>query len=479
MTGLRRLRSVARADFRRSVGVYVTPDRVHVVRMRRSLTRFALLRVESVELDRKPESGLQGSSLAEAIQALLPSFGPANTPVYVCFAPEFAIECQVSLPQVARDNLEQVLEYEFERLIPFRRDEIYYDFVSGGVTGDKISVSLFAVPKTALDPVLDTLTSFGFGPVGVETAATSLLNYLLFCNGREPGVDVIVAAQGGALVLDGLRSTSRGWSANSEILYTQRMPDSPWSRGLGKEVLRGLIDESPRFYNWGQVGEILFDDDDSMVAPRDLLELGRNRILMPATVTDESLPAIGACLRGLRESALPVNLLPGSRESVKTKTLSGFNAFLGVLLLVGLVAWGGSYAVKDELRLRQLEAELAQIQPAVRSLQNKEEELNRLTAQFVMLSELGATRGEVIKILDELSRTVPVDAYLSSMRYRDGTVELRGSAVNSSNLVPLLEASGLFEEVGFNAPSTRRGGDNRETFSLTAKIEGRVQPGDS
>jgi len=68
---------------------------------------------------------------------------------------------------------------------------------------------------------------------------------------------------------------------------------------------------------------------------------------------------------------------------------------------------------------------------------------------------------------------------LSSIRYRDGTVELRGSAVNSSNLVPLLEASGLFEEVGFNAPSTRRGGDNRETFSLTAKIEGRVQPGDS
>lgn len=477
--GLRRLRSVARADFRRSVGVYVTPDRVHVVRMRRSLSRFTLLQSESVVTGRKLDSAAQGGPLAEAIQALLPSFGPANTAVYVCFAPEVAIECQVSLPQVAGDNLEQVLEYEFERLVPFRRDEIYYDFVRGAVKGDKISVSLFAVPKSVLEPVLETLTSFGFAPVGVETAATSLFNYLLFCNGGEPGVEVIVAAQGDALVLDGLRNTTGGWSPKSEILYTHRIPDSSWSRGLGKEMLRGLVDESPRFYSWGRIGEILIDQDDPTVSPKDLLELGRNRILMPSSVTDEFLPAIGSCLRGLRESALPVNLLPGSREKTKTKALSGFNAFLAVLLFVGLVLWGGSYAVKDELRLRQLESKLAQIQPAVRSLQNKEEELNGLTARFATLSELGASRGEVIKVLDELSRTVPTDAYLSSMRYRDGTVELRGSAVNSSNLVPLLEASGLFEEVGFNAPSTRRGGNNRETFSLTAKIEGHVEPGDS
>jgi len=417
--------------------------------------------------------------LDEAIQAALSSFGPKNTPVYVCFAPEIAIEHQVLLPEAARDNLDQVLAYELERLIPFRRDEIYYDFVPGGVKDDKISVSLFALPKTALTPLLDALASFGFGPVGVETAATSLFNYLLFCNGGKPGVDVIMGTQGDALVLDGLRTTSRGWSARSEILFTHRMPDTSWSRGLGKEMLRGLIDESPRLYSWGRVEELPADDGNPMVSPQELLELGRRRILMLSSATDQCLPAIGACLRGLRESALPVNLLPGSRERAEARTLTGFNAFLAVLLLAGLVLWGGSHAVKDEIRLRQLEAELAQIQPTVKSLQNQEEQLDRLTAQLVKLAELGTNRGEAIKVLDELSRTIPTDAYVTSMRYRDGTVELRGSAVNSSNLVPLLEASGLFKEVGFNAPSTRRGGDNRETFSLTAKIERRGQLGDS
>jgi hypothetical protein len=37
-------------------------------------------------------------------------------------------------------------------------------------------------------------------------------------------------------------------------------------------------------------------------------------------------------------------------------------------------------------------------------------------------------------------------------------------------LIPLLERSPLFENVGFNAPSNR-GRDNRETFSLKADIE--------
>jgi Tfp pilus assembly protein PilN len=65
---------------------------------------------------------------------------------------------------------------------------------------------------------------------------------------------------------------------------------------------------------------------------------------------------------------------------------------------------------------------------------------------------------------------VPNSAYLSNLRYRDGTVELQGNAENASNLVPILERSPLFKNVGFNAPSNR-GRDNRETFSLKAEME--------
>lgn len=478
MTGVRRLRGIARADFLRSVGVYVTRHRVYMARMRRSLFRISLLQAESIPLEDKQGEVPQGEHVVGAIRALLPLLGPKNVPVYICFAPELVVECQVLLPEAARDDIERVLEYELERLIPFRRDEIYYDYVAAGATAGKISISLFAVPKTLLDPVRDALTSGGFEPAGAESVATSLFNYLLFCNRHAPGADVIMGVQDDALVVDGLR-TAKGWSTSSEILYTHRMPNSSWSRGLGKEMLQGLIDESPRFYGWGSVGDILAGNDNPKIQSKDLLELGRSRILMPASVTEEYVPAIGACLRGLRESALRVNFMPGAKDNVEAKASFGLNAFLAAVLLIGLVLWAGSYAIKDEIHLQQLESEMSRIQPLVKALEAKEQELKRLKAQFAKLSELGANRGEVIRILDELSRTIPAEAYLSNLRYRDNTVELRGSAVNSSNLIPLLEASGLFEKVGFNAPSTRRGGDNRESFSLTANIEGHRQSGGS
>jgi hypothetical protein len=49
-------------------------------------------------------------------------------------------------------------------------------------------------------------------------------------------------------------------------------------------------------------------------------------------------------------------------------------------------------------------------------------------------------------------------------------LEIQGSAENASAMIPVLERSALFENVGFNAPSNR-GRDNRETFSLKADIE--------
>ena len=52
----------------------------------------------------------------------------------------------------------------------------------------------------------------------------------------------------------------------------------------------------------------------------------------------------------------------------------------------------------------------------------------------------------------------------------DEVDQIQGNAESASALIPLLERSPLFENVGFNAPSNR-GRDNRETFSLKAELE--------
>jgi general secretion pathway protein L len=140
------------------------------------------------------------------------------------------------------------------------------------------------------------------------------------------------------------------------------------------------------------------------------------------------------------------------------------------LLLISAVAWGVSYPVKDEIRLRQLQKENQKLTPSVEALRREETELQRARKEVSFFADFDQRKGEVLRVLDELSKTVPTNAYLSNLRYRGGNLEIQGSAENASALIPILERSPVFENVGFNAPSNR-GRDNRETFSLKGDIE--------
>jgi general secretion pathway protein L len=147
------------------------------------------------------------------------------------------------------------------------------------------------------------------------------------------------------------------------------------------------------------------------------------------------------------------------------------NAALVFLVVLAVLAWGATYPIKDELRLRQLQKENQKLEPAVNALRREEDQLQRARKEESFFAQFDQRRGEVLRVLDELSKIVPTNAYLSNLRYKvPGSLEMQGSAENASALIPLLERSPVFENVGFNAPSNR-GRDNRETFSLKADLE--------
>jgi Tfp pilus assembly protein PilN len=183
------------------------------------------------------------------------------------------------------------------------------------------------------------------------------------------------------------------------------------------------------------------------------------------------LPAVGAALRGVREASFSANLLRHEgNDRERSMGLSLLNLLLLGLLFVALTAWGVSYPIKDELRLRQLQNENRKLEPAVSALQREESQLEQLRKQTRLITELEQRRGETLRVLDELSKIVPNSVYFSNLRYRAGSLEVQGNAENASTLIPLLERSPVFENVAFNAPSNR-GRDNRETFSLKADLE--------
>jgi Tfp pilus assembly protein PilN len=498
-TALHWLRNVSRADFVRSLGLYVMRDRLVLVRLRKNFLNLTLVAEETRELPLvesrqaiseltgwvaddvreialKAESDSHGRALREAIISLLPQFNAGRDSLYICVPQEQVIVQHIYFPAAAEANLQQALEYEIERQLPFRRDEIFYDYLPTGKVGDKIGLYLFAIPKKNLAGILDTLQSIGIKPKGVETTATAIANYLLFCKGELADSAAVVGGDDQSWEMIGLQTVPNGFKATHRMLFSHWLPQAVWAQGAAREFLQQCTEGVPNLYAWGEADKLLGTADGEAIAYENLVAVGRQRLDGKAIAGATTLPAIGAALRGVREAPLEANLLRSQESGMRrTRALSVVNLMLAGILLLTLAAWAVSYPIRDELRLRQLQSENQKLAPALAALRQQEAELQKAMKELNFLSSLEQRKGDVLRILDELSKIVPGNAYLSNLRFRDRILEIQGNAENASALIPVLERSPLFENVGFNAPSNR-GRDNRETFSLKAEIE-KPKPG--
>jgi Tfp pilus assembly protein PilN len=500
MTAYRQLSELSRADFLTSVGLYVMSDRVFMVRLRKSFLNVTMVGCQERGIlegdERKAISELTGwvaedvreialkadgdsreRALREAFVSLLPHINTLRDQIFVCVPQDQAMVQQVFLPLVARENLQQVLDYEIERQLPFKREEVYYDFLPAGQKGDKLCVYVFAIPKRSLDGVLNLLESLGIKPNGVETTVTALANYLLFAGQMNSSGAAVVAEHPNYWEMIGVEVKSNGWQPSAELLFTHRFPKAEWAHGAGRELLGECSRQVPKLFCCGDLAAFNGLAADRAVDAEDLTTLGNPRLKgFDARSEPDVIPALGAALRGVREGSFRANFLRhenGDAEAGKDAPL--LNKLLSVVLVIVLLAWGASFPIKDELRLRQLEAENRKLAPAIDALRRQEEQLERLRKEAAILNQIDQRRGEVLRVMDELSKVVPASAYLSNLRYRAGVLEVQGNAENASALIPVLERSPVFENVAFNAPSNR-GRDNRETFSLKADIEKPKEP---
>jgi Tfp pilus assembly protein PilN len=469
-------------------------DRIVLVRLRKNLVNVSLVEQESRDLPlsetRQAISELTGwiaedvreialkaehdsreRALRQAILSLLPHFSARRDSFFVCVPQDQAIVQPIFLPQAAEANLKQVLEYEIERQLPFGRDEIFYDYLPVGKRGDKIGVYLFAIPKKSLVGLLEVLGSFGIVPDGIETTATALANYLLFCKKEVTGPAAIIGGDNATCEVVGIQTRTAGWTQAPELLFAHRLPDSEWSEGLAKELITEALRQTPKIYGWGDAAAVLRSVKEEIPPYEDLSTFATQSLGTGSKLSDPAtIPAVGAALRGIREAPFEVNFLSGGSARRAARSSSLLNTVLIVLVGLALLGWGISYPVKDELRLRQLQKENQRLEPSVQALRREEGQLQSVRQEVQFLADINSRQGEVLRVLDELSKVVPANAYLSNFRYRNGLLEVQGSAENASTLIPLLEKSALFENVGFNAPSNR-GRDNRETFSLKAELE--------
>ncbi|MGN6731527.1 MAG: type II secretion system protein GspL, partial [Candidatus Binatia bacterium] len=327
MIALRNLQQISRADFLTGVGLYLLSDRLVMARLRKNLLQVSILEQEVRELpetdNRQAISELTGwvaedvreialkaasdsreRALRQAVVSLLPHLNPARDAVYLCLPPEKVVVQEVLLPLAAQENITQVLEYELERQLPFKRDDIYYDFIPVGKKGERFSVYLFALPKKNVDTVLNLLESLDIKVAGVETTITALANYLLFSDGSNVGAVGIVTARPRHWEMIAFKTRSDAWQPDTQLLFCNQMPGDDWAQATGKELLQENMSLIPRVFRCGDLSGLNGLAHEHLAGAEDLAALGSLRLKgMTAPLEAETLPAIGAALRGVREAS--------------------------------------------------------------------------------------------------------------------------------------------------------------------------------
>jgi general secretion pathway protein L len=166
-----------------------------------------------------------------------------------------------------------------------------------------------------------------------------------------------------------------------------------------------------------------------------------------------------------------LNLLPkAQRSSVgQQRQRSLRNRILVAVVLLALLAGFPLYERSE--RVARLEAALEQPRSQAQRAQQVRAEIDALAEGRQFLGRKKAAQVPVLFIIDELTRLLPDNTWLSRFELNGQTLRIQGESGSASSLIGLLEDSELLMTVDFTSPVTINPRSRRERFSIEARLE--------
>jgi type IV pilus assembly protein PilN len=175
-----------------------------------------------------------------------------------------------------------------------------------------------------------------------------------------------------------------------------------------------------------------------------------------------------------------INLLPW-REERRQELKKEFIVTVGLVLALGV----GLILLADRVVDNQIENQKSRNQyltenikvldeqvAEIRELQKKR---NQLLDRMRVIQELQGNRPIIVRVLDQLVRTVPDGVFYTSLQTKDKTISIRGIAESNnrvSSLMRRLASSDWLANPNLDAVrSAPEYGDQATTFNLTVQIQ--------
>jgi Tfp pilus assembly protein PilN len=374
---------------------------------------------------------------------------------------------KVVLPAAAGENLDQVLEYEFENYFPFKREDALFDYLvlkrTKGVTED-VHVLLATLKRERYEFFRGFTDRMGLNLVRIEPAVSAEI----------PAILSLVRKKKVQFPLMLVHPNERAWeislwkdSATLEWKRVSREPDEGLAELLSDRArtpMNGLQAKSVSCALLGPEG----NGARELPEPFQHLNLEESfqQVGWPS-YTPGVLLGMGAGLRDMGSPTPGLDLLPPEKRKRKRRGGLYLFAFLGILVMVGAMALLITPYLQARRTLNVLEQKYSALSPQLGALERRREQIDRIRSDMEVLTRV--PRRNALDVLLHLTPLVPEDSWVQNFTLNNDVIQIKGYSKNASELIPVLENSPHFKDVEFTSPVVKRG--SLENFNITMKIE--------
>ncbi|MBP7526688.1 MAG: PilN domain-containing protein [Syntrophorhabdaceae bacterium] len=382
---------------------------------------------------------------------------------------EWVVMRAAELPSVVKENLDNVVAYEIDRLTPFNAGDAMYDYFISAEKDGRLTISLMAVKKGSLEPYVAALSEVGSAPVKISTPLTGMARLCGSLAGN--GSCMVLHAgnhgfEGGFVDEGGITSTFYGSFDSSG---DNRGPNGPCEdilsvlaqhNGGGKQTLLYLLSENDNV----KALETVMGTAVRELKDRDIVSLFRSE--------EEGVPYAPACM-------LYETLSNGTRSFnlASTWTGKGKSPFVATLVLVALlVAMMVPYVVvpieMEKRRINEIEYQIRVRKKDVKTVEALNKDIDLIQNEIHQIDGFKRSRPMSLGVLKELTTLLPKTVWLTRTRVTEQTVEIEGYASSATSVLSLLEESDLFKKVEFASPTVKDTRLNSDRFVIRMEIEG-------
>ncbi|MBI3933522.1 MAG: PilN domain-containing protein [Acidobacteria bacterium] len=184
----------------------------------------------------------------------------------------------------------------------------------------------------------------------------------------------------------------------------------------------------------------------------------------------ENVAGMAAAFAALHRNApLSLNLLPEARRSFEPPLAAMPTYALAALVVLLAVAMGLRGSLQDWMYSRYLERERQALLPQIEEVEKVQGANQDSMAQLATLAGFRRSGALPLDLLDELTRTLPADAWLQQLQYDGSVVTLSGTAPSASAVLQALSSSSYLEAAQFSA-ALNRTPDGKEVFRIGARL---------